>query len=257
MQSSKPQSLLITGTTGAIGSALAELYAAPDVMLHLQGRNAAKLDEVAEHCRNLGATVQTHTLDLADDTARAAWLAELAAIDTPDLLIANAGMNINIGADRAGENQADSEALLRLNVLATIALVNALLPAMRRRGCGQIALISSLAAYVGLPTTPSYCASKAALKAYGEGLRGWLGPLGIRVNVVMPGYVESAMCAAMPGPKPFLWTPQRAARTIRRGLARDVARISFPFPLDVGTWLLSVTHPALAQWILRRIGYGG
>jgi hypothetical protein len=114
---------------------------------------------------------------------------------------------------------------------------------MRARRSGQLALISSLAAYYGLPVTPSYCASKAALKAYGEAIRGWLASEGVRVSVVMPGYVESQMCREMPGPKPFLWSAERAAQHIRLGLARNRARISFPFPLNLGTWLLAVLPP--------------
>jgi short-subunit dehydrogenase len=117
--------------------------------------------------------------------------------------------------------------------------------------------MSSLAAFFGLPVTPSYSASKAALKAYGEALRGWLAPEGIRISVVMPGYVESQMCRDMPGPKPFLWPADKAARFIKRRLARNQARISFPFPLNYGTWWLSVLPPAISERILGLLDYGG
>lgn len=249
--------VLITGATGAIGGALAEVYAAPEVELHLHGRNETKLAAVAERCAALGAKVLTQRFDVRDTSALRTWLDEICLTRALDLVVVNAGMNTNIGPAGEGEPWSEVEALLETNLKATMAIVHSVLPAMRQRGRGQIALVSSLAGYFGLPVTPAYCASKAGVKAYGEALRGWLAPEGIKVNVIMPGYVESPMCEAMPGPKPFLWQPARAARFIRRGLERDKARISFPFPLNLGTWFLAVLPAAVSLRILALLGYRG
>lgn len=254
MSTNARQRILVTGATGAIGGALAEIYAAPGVELHLNGRNEAKLAAIGQRCAVRGAAVFPIPLDVRDSSALQAWLDGLGALD---LVIINAGMNTNIGPTGEGEPWADVEALVDINLKASMAIVHAVLPAMRHRGHGQIALVSSLAGYFGLPVTPSYCASKAGLKAYGEALRGWLAPEGIRVNVIMPGYVESPMCEAMPGPKPFLCSPERAARLIRRGLAKDKARISFPFPLNLGTWFLAVLPAVVSLRILSLLGYRG
>ncbi|MBL8474335.1 MAG: SDR family NAD(P)-dependent oxidoreductase [Rhodocyclaceae bacterium] len=245
--------ILITGATSAIGSALAELYARPGVTLYLHGRNQAMLADVAARCRALSAEVVTQGLDVREFAALSTWLTSLGALD---LAILNAGMNIHVSSSGALEPWDDVDALLDVNLKSAIAAVHALLPAMRARRAGQIALLSSLAGYFGLPVTPTYSASKAGLKAYGEALRGLLAAEGIKVNVIMPGYVKSAMCDAMPGPKPFLWAPERAARAIVRGLDRNQARISFPFPLNFGTWWLAVLPAALSTRILRWLGYG-
>lgn len=252
-----PGCVLITGASGAIGSALALQYAAHGVRLILQGRKAHRLQALADACRARGAQVSLKELDLRDLAGLRAWLAEACDATPPDLVIVNAGMNTDIGPRRQGEPWDEVLALLQTNLVAAVATVHAVLPAMRARRQGQIALISSLAGYFGLPVTPAYSASKAALKAYGESLRGWLAPEGVRVSVVMPGYVASPMCDAMPGPKPLLWPPERAARAIRMGLARNRARISFPFPLNWGCWWLAVLPAALSQRIVRWLGYGG
>ncbi|EOA05185.1 short-chain dehydrogenase/reductase SDR [Herbaspirillum frisingense GSF30] len=245
--------IVITGATSAIGAALAVAYARPGVQLVLHGRNALRLEEVAEGARALGAQVELLSFDLRDFATLRDALSRLPVID---LLILNAGINTSTGPDGQAEPWDEVEALLDVNLKSAMVAVHAVYPAMRARGRGQIALISSLAAYFGLPVTPAYSASKAGLKAYGEALRGWLMPYGIKVSVVMPGYVKSAMCDDMPGPKPFLWTPQRAAAAIRSGLQANRARISFPFPLNLGTWFLAVLPAGLSTRIVRWMGYG-
>lgn len=248
--------ILITGATGAIGGALAYEYAMLDVVLLLQGRNEKRLEELAKICRDQGATVVTHVVDLRDQTALFAWIKEISSYPL-DLVIVNAGMNTHIGAHGEAEPWRDVEAILDINLKAAIAITQGVLPSMREHKKGQIALVSSLAAYFGLPVTPTYCASKAGLKAYGEALRGWLGPEGIKINVIMPGYIQSPMCDEMPGPKPFLWTPKHAAKAIRKGLKKDKARISFPFPLNFGTWWLAVLPASLSGRIVAWLGYRG
>ena len=255
-KNSLPGRVLITGATGSLGHALALEYAAPGMTLILHGRREETLAELAARCRAKGAEVETHCLDLRQTEDVRRWIADCCAQETPDLIIANAGRNTDIGPEGKGEPFSDVKALVEVNLLSVMALVDSALPALRQNGGGQIAIISSLAAYYGLPTTPTYCATKAGLKAYGTSLRGWLRSENIRVSVVLPGYVASPMCAAMPGPKPFLWQPERAAKHIRRRLTRDPARISFPFPLNLGIWGLSLLPACLAMPIAQRLGYG-
>ena len=125
------------------------------------------------------------------------------------------------------------------------------LPAMRRRRRGQIALIASLAALRGIPFSPGYCASKAAVRVYGEALRGWLAPEGIHVSVVLPGFVETRLSQTVRGPKPLMLPPERAANIIRRGLARGRRQIAFPFSLYLGVQLTRALPSGLVDPILR------
>lgn len=251
-----PRCVLITGASGGIGSALAREYArAGSRVLLLQGRDAARLREAATQCEALGARVAQTVLDVRDTGTLRRWIADAGLVEMPDLVIVNAGVSIHAEDPRQGEAWEDMVRLFEVNLIAAIATAHAALPAMRARGSGQIALISSLAAWRGLSGMPSYSASKAALKAWGEGMRDVLSGEGVKINVVMPGYVQSQMCSDMPGPKPWLWQADKAAGAIRRGLAADKPRLGFPFLLDMGCFLLAVLPQATSGWILRRLGY--
>lgn len=249
--------IVITGATGAIGGALAKAYAREGYHLVLQGRKVDELDVLLRECAALGGSAEAHVLELADVERTRTWCEEILAQGVPEIVYANAGMNINTGPDQAGESWDEMSLLLDLNVKSTLALTHRFALAMREKGEGQLVMISSLAAFFGLPETPSYSASKAAVKAYAEGIRGWLAPSNVGVTVVMPGYVASAMCHAMPGPKPFLWTPERAARVIKRRVAKNHPRISFPFPLNIGCWGLAALPPGVSQKIIKWLDYGG
>jgi short-subunit dehydrogenase len=249
------RTVLITGATGAIGRALALAYAAPGRALVLHGRNEARLAEIARACERLGATVETQALDVRDAGALAAWLDEVAKRRAVELAIVNAGA-INVLKPGAQEEaRADAERVFAVNLGGAVATVSALLPHMRARGSGQIALVSSLLAWFGLPVAPAYSASKAALKAYGEALRGPLGREGIRVSVVLPGFVKSDMSDELRIPKPFMLSAEDAAARIKRGLERDRERISFPLPLALGCRLLAALPPAAARGVLGMLGF--
>lgn len=252
--SSKPQNILISGASGDIGRALALAYAAEGVTLILTGRNEQRLEDISQAARDKGAEVVSRSLDISDSATVRSWAGEIDAQYPIDLVIANAGVTSNV---RDGEDWQQIERVLDVNIKGALATLDPIVTGMRRRGSGQIALISSLSAYYGLPLTPSYCASKAALKAYGEALHGWLTPQGIAVSVVLPGFVKSAMSDRFPGPRPFMISPQRAAEKIRQGLAKRRARISFPFPLNLGMWWLAVLPPSLSSRILKLLKYGG
>jgi short-subunit dehydrogenase len=250
-----PACILITGASAGIGAALARVYAAPGVTLILHGRDPGRLEDVRRACESRGAQVDLWVQDLVQLRGTIAAVDDLAGRHCIDLAIVNAGVTNSIGALGEGESWLDIERVMAINARAAMATVTALLPSMRGRGAGQIALVSSLSAWYGLALTPAYCASKAAVKAYGEALGAWLAPQGIGVTVVLPGFVQSAMSDRFPGPRPFLMTADQAAERIRRGLERGRARIAFPQPLAFGMWCLATLPAGVSRRILALLGY--
>ena len=246
-----PASILITGASSGLGAALARSYAGPGVSLALTGRNAERLERTAAACRDAGATVRSRTLDVLEAERLATWMLEVNAAAPLDLVIANAGVSAGTGG--GGEDEAQVRRMLRTNLDGVI---NTVLPAiglMRPRGRGQIAIMSSLAAFRGFPGAPAYCASKAAVRVWGEALRGHLHDEGIGVSIICPGYIKTPMTQVNEFTMPLLMEAGDAARIIRRGLARNKARIAFPWRLYAAVWLISALPPALTDPLLRRL----
>ncbi len=246
-----PTCVVITGASSGIGQALATAYAAPGLRLALTGRDSHRLAKVAEQCRTAGADVDAVRLDVSDAEAMARWLTSIDAARAVDLVIANAGIS---GGTAGGSEQADqSRRILSVNLDGVLNTVLPLVPAMQERRHGQIAIMASLAGFRGFPGAPAYCASKAAVRVWGEALRGHLAPDGVGVSVICPGYIRSRMTAANQFSMPFLMDTDRAARLIRRRLAHNRSRIVFPWQTASLVWLLATLPPSWTDGLLMRL----
>ena len=246
-----PSSILISGASSGLGAALAVAYAKPGRHLFLGGRDDSRLAAVTEKAQGLGATVHAAQVDVTDRAAVRRWIEDSDTTRPLDLVIANAG----ISAGTAGLAGAEAETQVRAVFATNVdGVMNTALPAVERmeqRGRGQVALMASLAGYRGFPGAPSYCGSKAAVKVFGEGLRGAVHSKGVGVSVICPGYVRTPMTAVNDFPMPFLMDVDRAAQIIVRGLAKDRARIAFPWPLAAVVSLLQVLPAGLVDAVLR------
>ena len=245
-------SIVLTGASSGIGEALALDYAAPGVALALTGRDAGRLEAVAGACRAKGATVVADTIDVTDRDRFLPWLTAFDEAHPVDLVIANAGISID-----KDNSSLDDFSIIRktldVNINGVLNTVEPLLAPMIARKRGQIAVVSSLAGFIGLPYSASYNASKAAVRVWGESIRYVLKKDGIGVSVICPGFVVSRLTAEAPFPMPFLMTSAKASAIIRRGLAANRPRIAFPFGTKAAVWL-GTTLPG--RWTARLLGAG-
>ena len=177
------RSVVISGASRGLGAALARRFAAPGMRLLLLARSAAALEGVAQECRAAGALAEAVVLDVTDAAAVAAALAAFEAAGPVDLVIANAGTSAGRAPDGTPEDGAAAARQVMVNLVGAINLVAPLLPGMRARRSGQVALVASIAGFRGLPDFPAYCASKAGLSRLGEGWRAERGR-GICVTVI-------------------------------------------------------------------------
>ena len=245
------RTIVITGASSGIGEALALRYAGAGARLGLLGRNRARLEQVCVACRRLGADVRTGAIDIRARAEIGAWLKDFDDTAPVDLVIANAGVMAGRPPGADIEPSDAGHAVVETNVLGVLNTVQPLLPKMIARGRGQIGIVGSLAGFVPLPDSPSYCASKSAVLAYGLSLRGLLRPHGIGVSVICPGYISTPMSRQESGWKPLEMSPERAAALVDRGLSRNQATIAFPFLMALLSRLGGVLPDHMRRWTIR------
>jgi len=229
-----PQSILITGASSGIGEALALHYAKPGITLFLGGRDQQRLQAVAELCRKRGADPHCWAGDVSDEAGIRQWIVNSDQRCPLNLVIANAG--IALGATSVEGLHEAAVKSYAVNVNGVFNTIHPALEVMSRRrpypvNNAQIAIMSSVMGYVGMARSPAYSSSKAAVKHYGEALRGAFRGMGIGITVICPGYVASRLTEKNKSVMPFLIPAELASAIIARGLARNKARITFPWQM--------------------------
>lgn len=249
----KARSVLITGASSGIGRALALAFAEPGTRLALVGRNATRLAETAEAALAKGADVEQAILDVRDRDAMKLWIEAADRAHPFDLVIANAGITTGLAMDALAEEPDAVRAILATNLIGVLNTVEPLITPMCARRHGQIAFIGSMAGLRGLPYSPAYCMTKAAVHAYAESLRGRLARHGVKVSLAIVGFVKTPLNDSITAIKPFEISDARAAGTIKAGLARGRAIIAFPWPLFAVAWLGRLMPARLYDLIMGRI----
>ena len=218
--------LFITGASGGLGQALATRYAQVGWRLALVAR---RTDAVEAWVRTQGLAPErwaVYGADLQDiDSIVAAGRRCMAEQGLPDVVIANAG--ISIGMDTAARPDLDvMRDTFAVNNTGLAATFHPFLAAMRARRAGSLVGIASVAAIRGLPGHGAYCASKAAVVAYCESLRGECRGSGVRVVTIVPGWIATPLTAGNRYAMPFLMQPavfaDRAFRAIDSGIGYRV-----------------------------------
>lgn len=180
------QTAWITGASSGIGAAFARALAKQGARVILSGRDEAALQAVAAECGDalvlpFEATDRAAMASAADT----AW----AWKEGIDLLINNAGISQRaLAVDCALEVY---DRIVAVDLIAPIALTQAILPRMVAQGSGRLAMISSIAGKVGVPLRSAYCAAKFGLIGYADAVRAENAHLGIKVHVIAPGSIAT------------------------------------------------------------------
>src|SRR5262245_47387393 len=247
---------LVTGASSGIGEQLARDLAARGMRVALVARRAERLDALA---RSLGGEVRALAIpaDVGDRTAaERAIETTRARLGRLDLVVNAAGVaRHTLFKDH---DVADIEQLVRTNLMGTIYVTKAAIPALRAAGGGAIVNVSSVAGKLGQPDEAAYAATKFGVTGLSESIAYELAPLGIHVMTVYPALVRTEMftpeiMARMPerATRTFIDTPEFSAAVLR-GLERGAYEVTVPSYVGIA-YVLRTLLPALHRRIMRNL----
>ncbi len=182
------QIVIVTGASSGIGAATARRLAQAGAHVILAARRRARLDALKTEIETAGGHATVAAGDITADADRERLVQTALAINGRiDALVNNAGYGTRgpvelVPVEKIRQN-------FELNLFATIALTQLVIPIMRGQGDGRIVNVSSVAGRVARPLSSIYDATKHALEAISDGLRGELAPFGLKVVVIEPGFI--------------------------------------------------------------------
>ncbi len=245
---SAPRIAWITGASSGIGRALAMRLAADGWRVVASARDRHALESLATAAPN----VVPWPLDVSHaDAVAAAVTAIEQQVGPLSLAVLNAGTHRPTPA--ASFRAAEVRALVEVNLMGVVQCLEPTLAAMRTRRAGHIAIVASVAGYRGLPTAAGYGATKAALINLCEALKPECETLGVKLQLVCPGFVETPLTAHNTFPMPFLIPVERAVDRLVAGLAGNAFEITFPRRFALILKLMQMLPYRLYFPLIRRV----
>ena len=193
-------SVLITGTSKGIGLETALAFARAGHDVHATMRNPSQSPALAETAARENLPITVTTMDVDSDASVNGAIATILKSGPIDVLVNNAGVE---GVGPVEEFPlARFRAIMETNYFGVLRCIQAVVPGMRERRSGTVINVSSVAGRICNPPLTSYCASKWALEALSEGLAGELKTFNVRVAIVEPGIIDTAMAQRIGNPAP-------------------------------------------------------
>jgi NAD(P)-dependent dehydrogenase (short-subunit alcohol dehydrogenase family) len=186
------ESVLITGANSGIGRAAAVRLAESGYRVFAAMRNTSKAEKLLDLAKQAGCEVKPVELDVCSDASVKRGTAQvLEEAGQIDALINNAGIGWNASVEDIDIDEA--KLVFETNYWGVIRCTQAVLPGMRERGAGHIVNVSSVAGKIAALGQVIYSSSKWALECLSENLAQETAPFGIRVSVLEPGVVRTAI----------------------------------------------------------------
>lgn len=220
----------ITGASSGIGRELALALARRGIVVAASARSRDALEALAAEAGAdpRSARILPTPLDVTDRTAVAAAAEAVIRVfrGPPDLVVLNAGTYLPMAAETF--DAARFRTQVEVNLMGTVHMLEALLPACLAARRGHIAIVASVAGYRGLPTSAAYGATKAALINLAESLKYDCDRAGVKLQLVNPGFVETPLTAKNEFAMPHLMPVGKAVARMIAGLQRGRFEITFP-----------------------------
>lgn len=240
------QTILITGASTGIGKAITQKLLQKKCNLVLIARRDTFINDYVNKEKGSKAKFKIIKCDVSkkQDVENAYNLA-ISEFTKIDIAILNSGVGFNVTPETFNSKYA--EETMNTNFMGVIYWIEQILPDMMKGKNGIIAPVSSLADNRGYSGSGFYCASKAALSIFAEGLSIDLKKHGIKVLTIKPGFVKTPMTDQNKFKMPFMISAEKSADYIISGIEKEKAIIQFPFPTVLGAKIIGL----LPNWIYR------
>jgi len=242
------KTIWITGASSGIGKALAIKFSKEGWSVAISARREKLLDEIAESYNN----IYPFPLDVTD-SEKCKFTFENIKKKVGDINISVFCTGIHDPKSEKKLNLEKIRKIMEVNFFGTINSINAVYDFYKEKKSGHISIVSSVAAYRGLPAAGAYCASKSALSSFAESLFFDLKRFNVRVSLISPGFIKTPMTDQNNFPMPMIKSAEFAADQIFKGLTQKKSfEIHFPLAFTSMMKVLKVIPNGLYFKILEK-----